>query len=159
MDDKIIEVFKGEFDRFFGMLEQQAEICPDDVWAAQAGGYPFWQQHLHVLATTILYARAQRPPFEGLPWAPPVMMLSQTLPEPISKADIKALAAKAKAEADAFINSQTTASLTQRHDGISGALGKEQTIQTALMALVRHLCYHLGACDAALRDKGYKGVY
>lgn len=49
--------------------------------------------------------------------------------------------------------------LTQRHDRLSAALGKERTMQHALIGLVRHASYHLGCCDAALREHGLAGVY
>lgn len=70
MPDQIIKCFAEEFDRFFSMLEKQIDICPDDLWSRQAGGYIFWQLLLHTLARTLIYARPNEAPFAGLPHKP-----------------------------------------------------------------------------------------
>lgn len=86
-------------------------------------------------------------------------MLSKEPGPAISKREALAYAATVKALALEFMNGLDAGKLTQRHDRLSTALGKERAIQHALIGLVRHAGYHLGCCDAVLREHGLAGVY
>lgn len=159
MNDQIIDCFKEEFNRFFTLLEQQMDLCPDDLWNQKAGGFIFWQQHLHTLSCTFLYSMPDGGFFESLPYKPGVLMLSEEPDFTLTKDEMRGWAQKAKSAAHEFIDRQTVSSLTGRHQLMSSLLKRELTNQSALIALIRHLCYHLGCCDTALRDRGLGGVY
>lgn len=159
MSDPVIDCFREDFERFFSLLKQQVEVCPDDLWATKAGGSIFWQQLLHAFACIELYALPEGEPSRQTLYPRDVVMLSATPDRTMTKAEMYSLAADVKLLADAFIAGQTAATLTARHSGLSKALGRELTNQHALLGLVRHACYHLGSCDAVLRDHGIAGVY
>ncbi|MDR2945800.1 MAG: hypothetical protein LBV79_03535 [Candidatus Adiutrix sp.] len=159
MNDPIIAAFKAEFDRFFTMLEKQIDICPEELWAKKVGGWPFWQQQLHSLACTFIYARPEGQAFEGVAYKPAVIMLAEEPDFTPAKDDLRRLAAEAKAAAHDYMDGLTAADLPGRHRLMCDTMKKDMTHQSALMALPRHICYHLGSCDAALRDLGIPGVY
>ena len=159
MHDPVISCFKDEFDRFFGLLEKQIDVCPDDLWTQKTGGYIFWQQLLHVIACVELYALPEGESSKQTAYERGVIMLSALPKRHMTKTEMRELAAAMKTLAHTFIDGQSTATLTSKHARISKALGKELTNQHALMGLVRHACYHLGCCDAALRQHGVPGVY
>lgn len=158
MSDPIIEGFRAEFDRFFDLLEKQIETCPDDLWTRKAGGFVVWQQFFHSLACILLFAGSEDV-FTSLGYSPQVMMLSGESDKVMSREEMRTLAQKAKQKAHAFFDGQSTATLTEKNEGLSKGLGRDMTNQTAAIALIRHNCYHLGGCDAVLRDNGLPGVY
>ncbi len=86
-------------------------------------------------------------------------MLSETSQQYPTKEEILELATEMRAKGSSFINNQNIDSLARRHDGLSSLLGKDVLNQNAVIALIRHLCYHLGCCDTALREHGFPGVY
>lgn len=159
MIDPTIACFREEFDRFFSLIEKQIDVCPDSLWKQNAGGYPFWQQMLHVIACVELYALQEGEASRQTRYDESVVMLSRLPQKEMSKEDMRSLACDMKELAHAFIASQTTASLTARHSRMSRLLGTDRTNQHALIGLVRHACYHLGCCDALLREHGFSGVY
>jgi hypothetical protein len=62
--EQIIDGFKTEFDRFFGLLQDQLEACPEHLWNKPAGKFIFWQHHLHTLVCTLLFSSPD--PWSGL---------------------------------------------------------------------------------------------
>lgn len=159
MNDPVIECFKGEFDRFFGLMKKQIQICPDDLWNKKEGGYIFWQQLFHSIACVEIYALPEDQPSQQTMYSREVVMLAVEAPTPMSKEDLLVFADKMEKTAHDFISDMTQETLTERNERMSKALGKDMIKLNALIALVRHTCYHLGCCDAILRSHGTAGVY
>ena len=159
MRDPIIACFKDEFDRFFGMLEKQIDVCPAELWNKKTGGYVFWQQLFHTIACVEMCALPEGEPSRQTRYEREVIMFSSTPEQGMTQEEMRDLAATMKTLAHAYIEGQTVATLTERNARMSKTLGKELTNQHALIGLIRHVCYHLGCCDAALRDHGVAGVY
>ena len=157
--DLIIQCFKDEFDRFHGLLEKQIELCPPELWAKKAGGYFFWQQIYHTISCIELFALPEDDCERPSKFCPEVAMFITEPEKAISKEEMLELAAEMKILAHTFINSLSVNSLTLPHQNMSTVLGKKLSIQNALIASIRHASYHLGCCDAILREHGIKGVY
>ena len=157
--DPTIACFREEFDRFHGLLEQHIDRCPEDLWEARAGGYPYWQQLLHAFACVELYALPEGEPSRQTRYPRAVVMLSDVPESAMTRDEMRALAADMKTLAHAFMDGQSAATLTARHEPLCRFFGREITQQFALLGLVRHACYHLGCCDAILRERGLPGVY
>lgn len=158
--DPVIECFREDFERFSGMLESQIDACPDALWESRAGGYPYWQQLLHVFACMELFALPQGDGVLALSGEPlGVVMLTAAPERTISKAEMRVFAVKMREVADSFITRQNRDTLTDPHPVMTKRFGKPQTVQHALLALIRHACYHIGCLDAFLRDHTGKGVY
>ena len=158
MFETVIKGYQSEFERFLGLLEKQIEICPEELWSRKIGEYPFSQHVLHSLACTFLYAARSGRPFEGLPYDPQVMMMAIPSGE-IKKEEMKALAAEARTAALSFMAAQGPETLGLRHEVVSQALGRERSVNDALLSMIRHICYHLGCCDTVLREHGLPGVH
>ena len=159
MSNAIVRAQQGNFEFACSLVMQFIDACPDEIWRETFGGWPVWQQLYHGIAATeyfILGENAQRdtgPCAEGASLA-----VTAGCPAP-SKAEVKAYAQKIKAAADAWIATLNDAALPQKHEGASSRM-KRDTSNANLMVLVTgHLLYHLGSCDAALRQHGFKGVF
>ncbi|SHN62694.1 hypothetical protein [Desulfovibrio litoralis] len=159
MNDPVISCFKDDFKRFFNLLETQIIIIPDSLWNKTLGGYPLWQQFFHTLACIELYALPDNQPSEQTFHTKEIVMLSGITNDIINKEDMLIFAQKMKKQALNFIEDMSLEKLTKKHNRTSTALKKECTNQYALIGLIRHICYHLGCCDALLRENGIKGVY
>ena len=87
-------------------------------------------------------------------------MLSRisTAPAP-DKALVKALAEKAKAATDTYVTGLDDTALPKPNKHVSSALGRPVSHVATLGMLASHTLYHVGSCDAALRDHGLPGVF
>jgi len=159
MSDAVIACFQADFERFFAFLEKQIEICPDALWAKKAGGWPFWQQIFHSLACFEIYALPAGVASQQTLYSEKVAMLSEEAATSMSKRAMQDFAAKMHRVAERFFASMSADMLTAKHDAMSKLLNRDMTNQNALIALVRHTCYHLGCCDTILREHGIPGVY
>ena len=140
------------------MLSLQAEACPETLWLDKKSGFPFWQELLHTVGIVELISL--EPGAESAQSYPPqVLMLSCEPEKPMSKEEFMAYAAEVYINAHSFIEGLSVAKLTEKHEKMSALLGRDVVNQYALMSMIRHTCYHLGACDAVLRGAGLKGVY
>lgn len=159
MNDPVIECFKGEFNRFFELMKKQIDVCPDELWNEKEGGYVFWQQIFHTAACVELYALPEGQPSQQTMYGREVVMLSSEAPTPMSKNELLDFTEKMQKLAYTFIDGMTVSKMTERNERMSKVTGKDMTKQNALIALVRHTCYHLGCCDTVLRSHGIAGVY
>lgn len=159
MSRAIVETQRGSFDFAFSLLRRFMDVCPDAIWNEKFGGWPIWQQVYHALnAVDFFIAAPDAEPVKGLV-SPDVGSLKVQGATPVSKADMKAFADMVKAAADGYMTALTDADMTTPAAGASKRMGRE-TRHAAIMALmVGHLLYHLGSCDAALRENGLTGVF
>ena len=159
MSQAIVQNQRGNFDFAFSLLMQFIDVCPDDTWAKKFGGWPIWQQVYHALnAVDFFISEPGAEPVKGLV-AKEVGSLSVVGDTPVSKADMKAFAAKVKAAADGYMNALSDADLTQKAAGASARMGRDTLHATVVALSIGHIFYHLGSCDAALREQGLKGVF
>ena len=154
----VTDALKANFDRGWNFLEQIVDVCPESVWAKKAGGYVFWQQIYHCFACMDYFIG----PKDGTPDMGPqgmeVAMLKVAPSATASKADVKAYGAKMKEKADKWIASLDDAALSLPHEGFSARRGVPMNNAMVLAILSGHSSYHVGHCDAILRDNGEKGV-
>ena len=159
MSQAIVTALKAPVDRAFGLLAAFIETCPDEVWAATSGGWPVWQQIYHALAAADFF----------------ITQPGQTLPPPLAEAEVSELkkaaattvpraalgevCAAAKARVDQFFGRLTDADLPQRNEPLFAKAKFELTLAGTVSMLAAHTLYHLGAGDAALRDRGLPGVF
>lgn len=155
----LMQTFKADFDRFFGLQKQQITGCPEEIWREKSCGYYFWQQQLHSLYCIELFALREGEAPPEIPFSPKVAMLSEEPQGHMGKAEMLALADKMEAVAHAFMASLSDADLEKKQERMSKRLGRDMNNLNALIALIRHCCYHLGCCDSVLRAHGLPGVY
>ena len=102
-------------------------------------------------------------PEQGL-YPPEVNSLQSTPDVAPAKKDVLEYAARMKAKADAYIHALRDADLPNVNQGLTArikAFGRslEFSHSQTLAMLSGHTMYHLGSCDAALREHGLKGVF
>ena len=159
--DTIIMCFRNDFDRFWDLMEKQIDVCPDDLWTQKVGGYIYWQQIFHSILCVEFFSicQADSEPVLQKKYPLDVAMLKTVPDMVISKQEMHDLAKQAKAIAHNFMEKLTVENLTEPQVQMSNRMKREQTMQNALIALIRHCTYHLGCCDAVLRQHGLEGVY
>jgi hypothetical protein len=159
MSQAIVRIQQGSFTFAFSLLQQFITVCPDDVWTKKFGGWPVWQQVYHTLAAMEFFVAApEYEPVKGLV-APEVTMLKVVGEHSVDKAQMKAFAKDVKAVADAYMDTLTDADLAQKAEGASLRMGNEMSHAAVVALMIGHVLYHLGSCDAALREQGLKGVF
>jgi hypothetical protein len=154
----VTEALKANFDRGWSFLIQIIDVCPDAVWAKKAGGFVFWQQLYHCFAVADFFLLPKDGVPEPGPWGAEVSGLKAEPTTTPTKEELKAYAGKMKAKIDAWIATLDDASLAQTHEGFSARRGTPMSNVMVLAILSGHSSYHIGSCDAILRDNGEKGV-
>ncbi|WP_300708818.1 DinB family protein [uncultured Desulfovibrio sp.] len=146
------------FAHAWGLLEAYLDACPDAVWAEKNGGWPVWQQFLHAAMVPDFFTRGEQDPLPA-PAAPDVLMLSAQGRDVADKAAVRAYMAAVKARVDAWLERLDDAGLNAKDERLSAALGFAVDAMWIVVMLSAHTQYHLGSCDAALRDHGLPGVF
>ena len=159
MSQNSVSGLKAAFDRSYGMLQQFIEVCPDDIWKKKFGGWPIWQQLYHGIGAVNFFILPPGAAFPEMPFPQNVGSLEVTPDTPADKAVLKACAVQLKTAADAYFASLTDEMLGEKNEGLSQRLNIPMTHATTAAMLTGHSLYHLGACDAALREQGLKGVF
>ena len=162
MGREAIDVLQANFERIHGMLVAFTEACPENIWFETYGGYPVWQQAFHAFACYDFFVRGTDETPSPLYFGEKEndVIHFQAAPKAVSKTEMKEAATRAKAKIDAFFDSfKDDAELYQKHAGLSARIGVPFTILGLIATLSSHGFYHLGSCDAALRQNGLKGIY
>lgn len=162
MSRSIVTALQGSFARSFSLILQFIEVCPEDIWQQKFGGWPVWQQVYHTLASIDFFVLGlDEEHSKGLfaPEAGNVGNFENTPEKGPSKAAMQEFAAVIKAKADAYIDGLLDADLSGKNRGFSARINMDMSHASTLSILSGHILYHLGSCDAALRERGLKGVF
>lgn len=155
MTRDITDSLKGPIDNAFGLLNQFIDACPDDLWTENAGGWPIWQQVYHSLGAVDFFLGTAGPSL-----APgPVAGLQEVGTEPLSKDQVRAAAREARATVDQFVAGLADQELPKRNEPLFSEFNYDMSLAATLVGLASHTLYHLGSCDAALRNRGLPGVF
>lgn len=146
------------FAHAWSLLEAYVDACPEGVWEETHGGWPVWQQVLHAVTVLDFFACGDKPLLPA-PAPQEVLMLSVQGKEQVDKAGLRAYMAAVRARVDAWLAELDDVALSVKDDRLSAALGFEVSAMWVLVMLAAHTQYHLGSCDAALRDHGLPGVF
>lgn len=162
MSRSIVVPLQGSFEHSFSLLLKFIEVCPEDVWQKKFGGWPVWQHVYHALATMDFFVIGlEEEHIKGLfaPEAGNVGNFEHTPDKAPSKAAMQEFAALVKTKTDAYINGLLDTDLSGKNEGFSTRINMDMTHASTLSILSGHILYHLGSCDAALRERGLKGVF
>ena len=159
MAGTITQSLEGNVQHAFSLLDKFVEVCPEDLWAQKFGGWPVWQQVYHALAAIDFFIRPLDAPEETPPFGDKEASLDANAANTVGKAQLKAYAEKMYQQAAAYIASLDDAALAQNHAGLAAHIGMPATHASALCLMTAHTLYHVGSCDAALRERGLPGVF
>jgi hypothetical protein len=154
----VTEALKAHFDMGWNLLTQIVDVCPEAVWTKKGGGYVFWQQLYHCFSAVNYFLLPKDGTAEPGPWGADVSGFKAEPTVTPGKEDLKAYAAKMKAVVDTWVAALDDAALSQNHEGFSARRGAPMSNATTLAIMSGHSMYHVGSCDAILRDNGEKGV-
>ena len=150
----VVDTLRERFDFIYELLEKDIDGCPDTLWNTKTGGYYYWQQIVHAYGI-IDYFIGTTP--QTTYAADEVRLLKDGVTVP-SKAEVLSLAKNMRAAAHTFFDGMTDATLLERNEGRSQRAGYEVSHLSAMISLIGHGFYHVGACDALLREHGGKGA-
>ena len=160
MSRAIVAELENPYQRAWGLMCQFMDVCPDEIWAETNGGWPVWQQVAHTVAVLNFFIlENDDDTFVPAPAELGVLMLKEQGQQVVSKEAMKAYGATVKAAVDARVARLTDADLTRVQERVSKKIGRELTYGAIMVMLASHTTYHLGSCDAALRDHGLPGVF
>ena len=160
MSRAIVAELENPYQRAWSLMCQLMDVCPDEIWAETNGGWPVWQQVAHTVAVLNFFIlENDDDTFVPAPAEFGVLMLKEQGQQVVSKEAMKAYGAAVKAAVDARVAKLTDADLTRVQERVSKKIGRELTYGAVMVMLASHTTYHLGSCDAALRDHGLPGVY
>ena len=160
MSRDIVAALEQPYQRAWGLLAQFMEVCPDPIWAETNGGWPVWQQAAHAIAVLNFFIlETDEQAFLPAPADLGVLMLKEQGKTVVSKETMQAYGKAVKAEVDARLAVLSDADLTKVQERVSKKIGRELTYAAMMVMLASHTTYHVGSCDAALRDHGLPGVF
>ncbi len=157
MSNAVIMAQKGAIDTSFTLLNKFIDICPDEIWAEKSGGWAVWQQVYHCVSAVKFFTGLN----EGIPALADedVAGLSKVAETTVGKDQVKKALSAAQATAEKYIASLTDADLTARNQSVYAAIEWDITHAFTLSMIAAHNLYHLGGCDAALRNRGLAGAF
>ncbi len=147
------------FHNSLGMIVQCIDVCPEHLWLKQFGGWPVWQHIYHALSAVDFFVMQEGDsPTQAL-FSHAVSSLSEVSSGTPTREELKKTATEVKGAADRYFAGLTDASLKEKNEGLSSRMPQPATHASTAAMLTAHTLYHLGSCDAALREHGLRGVF
>lgn len=157
-DKDFCNCFENGLQFAFGHYEKFLAICPDDAWKEKAGGWPLAQQYYHgLMATAMLIASISGKPVDNP--APEAGKLDEQLNNLPTKDQTSLFLANIRQAALLMFATMTDELLLRKNEFVSQRFGRELSNADVLELIPCHLLYHLGSCDAALRDRNLPGAW
>ncbi|MDR1946271.1 MAG: DinB family protein [Desulfovibrio sp.] len=159
MSTVIRDSLLGSVQHSFGLMNAFMDACPDEVWTENFGGWPIWQQCYHCFSAMNFFLKQHGdPPCEAL-FPDSVGNLGEKSRENPSRQKVKDFALRAQEWALRCAQALDDKSLAENNEGLSARFGKDMTHAGTLALVASHTLYHLGICDAALRQRGLPGMF
>ena len=159
MSRAIVMAAQGPFLHAWGLLEAYVDVCPDEIWVEKNGGWPVWQQLAHTIMVLDFFVLGENEQLLPVPCDMDALMLrTQDVPA-LGKTALRDYAATVKARVDNWIAGLEDADLARTNVVLSAKLGRETSYAATLVMLASHTDYHIGSCDAALRNHGLPGGF
>lgn len=160
MSRAIVAELEGPYQRAWGLMTQFIDVCPEAIWAETNGGWPVWQQVAHAVAVLNFFVlEKDDDTFVPAPAELGVLMLKEQGQQVVSKETMKAYGAAVMSVVDARVARLADADLTRIQERVSKKIGRDLSYGAVMVMLGSHTMYHLGSCDAALRDHCLPGVF
>lgn len=143
--------------RAIDLLDAAVDNCPDELWDKEYGGYVYWRLIYHTLASVWLFLA--RDGFHGnnteLFTSTAGMLSDEYKDKTPDKGVLKRVAEEARNHVKVYFDSIDESIL----DTEVSFRERKVTVAELIVSTTAHMMYHVGACDAALRDNGGKSVF
>lgn len=159
MSKVITQSLEGGILHSFGLVNEFIKQCPDNIWGQQYGRWPVWQQLYHSFTVIDFFLRADGAA-ESAGFLPPAIGNLEVIGEKApSKQAMQEYIEKAQEQVKTYVARLDDAALATKNAGLSARMGRDTTHAATLNLISAHTMYHLGSCDAALRQNGLPGVF
>lgn len=158
MPDGFCNIFQAGNDRALSLYEKFLAICSSDLWTKKAGGWPLCNQYYHGLNATAHMIGALTGEIIEDPCPEAGDLLKPADIKPTKEQAARYLQNIRVALARAY-EKMTDSLLLENNAPLSKMLGSDVTNAGVLELMAMHMLYHLGSCDAALRDAGQEGAF
>ena len=161
-NNKLLDSLRRQFSDPFEMLEKIIDVCPDELWNKKTSGYVFWHQIFHALYWVHFWLRDEKTdfnePFTGETLYP---HLEKTPEKILSKNDLRIFCKETKELAEKWVSGKDDSwlNLLLFREKTPTKMLKDWTYLDAIISQISHLMYHVGHCDAILRENSVKGVW
>ncbi len=146
----MMAILKRQFDPSFAMFREIIDICPQGLWESVSGGYPFWQQVMHTLMGMQYWLRESDEPISepdfGLGKVPDLGSVPDFI---LSREQVRSFADDVAVSSRKHLDSMNDEKLFR-----ASAVNPKTTYFDNIIAQIRHIQYHVGHCDAILREHG-----
>ncbi|MDR1659188.1 MAG: DinB family protein [Desulfovibrio sp.] len=159
MPREIVQAAQGPFERSFSLLMEYMDVCPEDIWVEKNGGWPVWQQIAHIFWVLDFFVCGDGESMLPAPFDTDVARFKAQGDAVVGKDAIRKYAVAVKSRVDAWLARLTDAGLSGTNAALSKKIGRDLSHAATVVMLASHTGYHLGSCDAALRDHGLAGVF
>ena len=159
MSRETVLASQGPFDRAYSLLAEYIDICPENIWAEGNGGWPVWQQIAHTVMVMDFFVCGENEQFLPAPCDVDTAMLKVQGGAVIDKSAMKTYLAEVKAKVDVWFQQLTDADLPLPNVILTKKIGRALSYIAVVVMLTAHTNYHLGSCDAALRNHDLPGVF
>lgn len=158
MADSFVKCYQEGLFLAFGNYEKFLAICPDTAWQQKGGGWTLAQQYYHgLMATNMLMASISgKPVANPNPEAGQLEDKPEVLPD---KAEAAQFLANIKAGAAEMFAELNDNDLLRKNEIMSQKFGRDVSNALVLERMASHMLYHLGSCDAELRDRNLPGSW
>jgi hypothetical protein len=151
----ILSSFKPPIDSAIDLTEKFIEVCPDELWTEKSGGWPVWLHLAHALWASDFFVPGESSPLlEGLTLDQ--IRLVEPVGQPAPKKAVLTQLQTVRTRISSFLQKLDDADLPKANEKIANF---GWTLGRTLTVLASHPLYHLGYCDAVLRDHGLSSVF
>ena len=159
MSKDILNALIGQYKNASGMIGKFIDVSTDESWKATSGGFPGWQQVYHAMECVYFFLAPAQTPERASMYPMDVMLLKDVSAPVPAKAAMKALCEDADRYADKFFAALGDDDLLKQHEGASARFGRPVTNLDAITIMNGHFMYHLGYCDAILKENGQPTIF
>ena len=159
MSRDIINAVQAPYRHSWSLLTQFMDACPENIWNETNGGWPVWQQVAHTIAVLDFFTLGAEDALLPAPCDQATLFLKMQGAGAVGKDAMREYAEAVRIRVDAWLEGLSDADLVRVHDVLSKKIGRDVTYGAAVAMLASHSCYHIGSCDAALRNHGLPGVF
>ncbi|MDD4700767.1 MAG: DinB family protein [Desulfovibrio sp.] len=159
MSRDITNAIEGPYRHSWSLLVQLIDTCPDKIWGEKRGGWPFWQQVAHTLAVLNFLTLAENEEPLPSPCDTDTLMLKVQGSCVMGKDAMRTYAESVRVSVDAWLAGISDSDLANVNTLLSKKMGRDIALGATIAMLASHTCYHVGSCDAVLRENGLPGVF
>ena len=134
------------------LVEDDIKNCPDSLWDKKCGGDPYWQQFYHALSGTYFMLNFPDDPQPKFPLSCGGELNGTVVSEPHGKEILLKFLKDTRVHLAGYFKRLDDSMLFTEKD----FYGNNLPLLAILVIVSSHIMYHVGVCDAALRESGAK---